>query len=50
LLLCPHRYKQRGPAAVDALNVFMALTYEGAVDLDAETDPKRRTAAMSQIQ
>ena len=28
-------YKQRGPAAVEALNVFYYLTYEGAVDLGA---------------
>lgn len=26
-------YKQRGPAAVDADNVFYHLTYEGAVDI-----------------
>ncbi|XP_033101707.1 neurobeachin-like protein 1 [Anneissia japonica] len=28
-------YKQRGPAAVEALNVFYYCSYEGAVDLDA---------------
>ena len=27
-------YKQRGPAAVDALNVFHPLTYEGSIDVD----------------
>jgi hypothetical protein len=26
-------HKQRGPAAVDADNVFYHLTYEGAVDI-----------------
>ncbi|CAG01002.1 unnamed protein product, partial [Tetraodon nigroviridis] len=37
-------YKQRGPAAVEALNVFYYCTYEGAVDLDAITDEKERKA------
>uniref|UniRef100_A0A6I8N2Q2 Neurobeachin-like protein 2 n=1 Tax=Ornithorhynchus anatinus TaxID=9258 RepID=A0A6I8N2Q2_ORNAN len=37
-------YKQRGPAAVDALNVFYYCTYEGAVDLDAVADETERKA------
>ncbi|XP_059693882.1 neurobeachin-like protein 2 isoform X2 [Haemorhous mexicanus] len=37
-------YKQRGPAAVEALNVFYYCTYEGAVDLDAITDETQRKA------
>ncbi len=37
-------YKQRGPAAVEALNVFYYCSYEGAVDLDAITDPVERQA------
>ncbi|XP_072858872.2 neurobeachin-like protein 2 isoform X3 [Pogona vitticeps] len=37
-------YKQRGPAAVEALNVFYYCTYEGAVDLDAIVDPTQRKA------
>lgn len=32
-------YKQRGPAAVEAHNVFYHLTYHGAVDIDAIQDP-----------
>ncbi|XP_030637055.1 neurobeachin-like protein 1 [Chanos chanos] len=42
-------YKQRGPAAVDALNVFYYCTYEGAVDLDAITDEKERKALEGMI-
>ena len=41
-------YKQRGPPAVDALNVFYYLTYEGAVDLD-KLEPAMREAYQSQI-
>uniref|UniRef100_A0A8C6XE33 Neurobeachin-like protein 2 n=1 Tax=Naja naja TaxID=35670 RepID=A0A8C6XE33_NAJNA len=37
-------YKQRGPAAVEALNVFYYCTYEGAVDLDAIPDETQRKA------
>ncbi|KAB5586981.1 hypothetical protein PHYPO_G00007710 [Pangasianodon hypophthalmus] len=37
-------YKQRGPAAVDALNVFYYCTYEGAVDLDAIANETERKA------
>ena len=42
-------YKQRGPAAVEALNVFYYLTYEGAVDLDAIADPRERASTEAQI-
>ncbi|XP_053569691.1 neurobeachin-like protein 2 isoform X2 [Bombina bombina] len=37
-------YKQRGPAAVEALNVFYYCTYEGVVDLDAIADETERKA------
>ncbi|KAF1492546.1 Neurobeachin-like protein 2, partial [Eudyptula minor novaehollandiae] len=37
-------YKQRGPAAVEALNIFYYCTYEGAVDLDAIADETQRKA------
>uniref|UniRef100_A0A673B8W9 Neurobeachin-like 1 n=1 Tax=Sphaeramia orbicularis TaxID=375764 RepID=A0A673B8W9_9TELE len=42
-------YKQKGPAAVEALNVFYYCTYEGAVDLDAITDEKERKALEGMI-
>lgn len=42
-------YKQRGQAAVDSLNVFIHITYEGEIDVDAITDPIMRTATISQI-
>ncbi|KAM4836011.1 neurobeachin-like protein 1 [Thomomys bottae] len=42
-------YKQRGPAAVEALNVFYYCTYEGAVDLDALTDEQERKALEGMI-
>ena len=35
-------HKQRGRAAVDAVNVFHPLTYEGSVDIDNITDPDQR--------
>jgi Beige/BEACH domain len=43
-------YKQRGPAAEAAHNVFHYLSYEGAVDLDKIADEIDRAAAESQIQ
>uniref|UniRef100_A0A667XI43 Neurobeachin n=1 Tax=Myripristis murdjan TaxID=586833 RepID=A0A667XI43_9TELE len=43
-------YKQRGPEAVRALNVFHYLTYEGSVNLDSITDPLLREATEAQIQ
>lgn len=42
-------YKQRGQPAVDALNVFIHITYEGEIDVDAITDPVMRAATISQI-
>lgn len=35
-------FKQRGDAAVEALNVFHHLSYRGAKDLDNITDPQER--------
>lgn len=43
------RYKQRGDDAVNALNVFHHLTYEGAVDIDKIEDPMQRNATISFI-
>uniref|UniRef100_A0A673TBC8 Neurobeachin n=1 Tax=Suricata suricatta TaxID=37032 RepID=A0A673TBC8_SURSU len=43
-------YKQRGPEAVRALNVFHYLTYEGSVNLDSIADPVLREAMEAQIQ
>ncbi|XP_037544228.1 neurobeachin [Nematolebias whitei] len=42
-------YKQRGPEAVRALNVFSFLSYEGAVNLD-NLDAVQREAIETQIQ
>lgn len=42
-------YKQRGPEAVKAENVFYYLTYEGAVDLETIVDPAEREAYELQI-
>lgn len=38
-------YKQRGPEAVRATNVFYYLTYEGSVNLDAVTDTVMRAVS-----
>ncbi|XP_042075587.1 neurobeachin isoform X4 [Haplochromis burtoni] len=43
-------YKQRGPEAMRALNVFHYLTYEGSINLDSITDPLLREATEAQIQ
>ncbi|KAJ8399233.1 hypothetical protein AAFF_G00412710 [Aldrovandia affinis] len=43
-------YKQQGPEASRALNVFHPLTYEGAVNLGSITDPTLREAVEAQIQ
>lgn len=43
-------YKQRGPEAEAAHNVFHYLSYEGAVDIDKITNEVDRAAAESQIQ
>ncbi|XP_065556860.1 neurobeachin-like isoform X3 [Artemia franciscana] len=42
-------YKQRGPEAVRATNVFYHLTYEGSVDLDSVVDPVLREGIENQI-
>ena len=42
-------FKQKGPAAEEALNVFYYCTYEGAVDLDAISDPVERKALEGMI-
>ncbi|XP_071786935.1 neurobeachin-like isoform X3 [Asterias amurensis] len=42
-------YKQRGPEAVRAANVFYYLTYEGSVNLDTIDDPIMREAIENQI-
>ncbi|XP_025416195.1 neurobeachin-like protein 1 isoform X1 [Sipha flava] len=42
-------YKQKGQAAVDAMNVFYYCSYEGAVDLDAIVDPIEREAVEGMI-
>ncbi|CAF4132174.1 unnamed protein product [Rotaria magnacalcarata] len=42
-------YKQRGPEAIRAVNVFYYLTYEGTVNLDSITNPTDRTAIETQI-
>ena len=43
-------YKQRGEEAVEALNTFVHVTYEGVVDLDAMEDPIQRQSTIAQIQ
>ncbi|XP_036372416.1 lipopolysaccharide-responsive and beige-like anchor protein [Megalops cyprinoides] len=43
-------YKQQGPEASRALNVFYYLTYEGAVNLSSITDQAQREAIEAQIQ
>ncbi|XP_058063473.1 neurobeachin [Anopheles bellator] len=42
-------YKQRGPEAMRATNVFYYLTYEGSVDLETIGDPVTREAIENQI-
>ncbi|CAF3634388.1 unnamed protein product [Adineta steineri] len=42
-------YKQRGPEAIRAINVFYYLTYEGAVNLDSIMNPVDRAAIEKQI-
>lgn len=41
-------YKQRGPEAVRALNVFSFLSYEGAVNLDSLDTAQREVSLHSQ--
>ena len=42
-------YKQRGKFAVEAVNVFHYLTYEGAIDISAIADETQKQALLSQI-
>jgi hypothetical protein len=42
-------YKQRGSAAETSMNVFIHVTYEGEVDIDAIADPVLQMATISQI-
>jgi hypothetical protein len=42
-------YKQQYPAAVEAVNVFHHLFYEGNVDIYAIDDPLKRTATIGFI-
>lgn len=42
-------YKQQVPAAVEAVNVFHHLFYEGNVDIYAIDDPLKRTATIGFI-
>ncbi|MEQ2193116.1 hypothetical protein XENOCAPTIV_024088 [Xenoophorus captivus] len=39
-------YKQQGPEAARALNVFYYLTYEGAVNLSSINDPMLREVSL----
>lgn len=41
-------YKQRGPEAVRATNVFYYLTYEGNVNLETITDPVMKEVRKNQ--
>eukprot|EP00042_Codosiga_hollandica_P047251 m.509842 g.509842 ORF g.509842 m.509842 type:complete len:3508 (+) comp57411_c0_seq1:30-10553(+) len=42
-------FKQQGEEGIKSLNVFHHLTYEGAVDIDAISDPVQRAATISII-
>lgn len=42
-------YKQKGPEAIRATNVFYYLTYEGSVDMDSINDNVMREAIENQI-
>ncbi|VEU22887.1 DEKNAAC103984 [Brettanomyces naardenensis] len=42
-------YKQKGPEAAKALNVFHHLSYAGAIDLDTVEDDRERTVVISTI-
>jgi hypothetical protein len=42
-------YKQTGPAAIAANNLFYYLTYEGSVHIDAIEDPHQREATKAQV-
>lgn len=49
LLIELYRYKQKGPKAAEALNVFYYCSYEGAVDLDKITNPVEREAVEGKL-
>lgn len=42
-------YKQQGPEAARALNVFYYLTYEGAVNLSSISDPMLREVRLLDV-
>jgi len=42
-------FKQSGPAAVKASNVFYYLTYSGAVDVEGIQDPVQKNSVVTQI-
>ena len=42
-------FKQKGDAAIEAVNVFHHLSYQGATDLDTITDPMERLATIGII-
>jgi hypothetical protein len=42
-------FKQQGQGAIDSLNVFHHVSYEGAVDLDSITDIVEKTATIGII-
>ncbi|KAI9607979.1 hypothetical protein H4Q26_005431 [Puccinia striiformis f. sp. tritici PST-130] len=42
-------YKQRGQAALDAVNVFQEVSYEGTVSLDAIVDDRERSSSIVPI-
>ena len=42
-------YKQRGPPAVEAVNVFHHLFYEGNVDIYSIDDPLKKNATIGFI-
>lgn len=42
-------YKHKGPEAVRATNMFYYLTYEGAVDMDNNSDTVMKEAVENQI-
>jgi len=43
-------YKQRGPEALKAYNLFYYLTYEGAIDLSKVEDPMVKKSIITQLQ
>ena len=42
-------YKQNGKQAIDALNVFYFLTYEGAIEMQSIPEQNERCAILDQI-